>query len=868
VTKGVIHNMNTNKLFKKITAVATGATMLGATVMGALAADLSDYPDMFVDGGTFNGYIVIGDNAKSADTAAAIDITNSMFLSAGAGSSTVTVIEGDSWLAETSSNFLEIGEALDDIESYLSESELDALADGVVENSKGSADYEQFLYLNPDASSDVTFEEDDKDDVGYAYLIENNDVFAQYELEFTSALQSDIDSNDRYEDIEDEEIVLMGVTYTIVLAENETDGPTLTLMGGSISATLEEGETASFEIDGEDYEVTLLSVDGDDSDNEEVQFSVNGETTNKLEDGDTDVLDDSSLTLGVYDITYQEYAGGIHRAKFFLGADKIELNHAASGGVVKVNEETINGLDVVFDYSIASEEITIDSFYINMTAQDDYYLMAGDKLSEDAELDEPELLFTENWDIEFAEVYIPAMEATEITYTESDRQLTVDLELAAGDLSFDVVYAHEDDDFVYLGEDEDETFVMDIMNYSISEDDYFFLSNEDPTDPDSDAKSYLLRYDSADACDEDDAKIYFTNIATGESIERSLDEDSGDCTFNIKLGGTTFEFSNGTNYVNIGGGNVNEEVEVGSSYSSDDFNITFDGTAAQAGWTVGDSNVSGTDLRPNYGGTLSIRSADNNLIEISSDNVVALMDETAGSAHNFTANGTENHIDFTITVDDTDKFDDTADADVVVFSANFTDSSNEIVPGLDDDTMTNETSETDPSDSDLELYRTFYGSLLTVDSSSTSSPDTYDIHIPAEQAEVKMYVTSGATYSVATAAGSASRVAIPVDANKFDSEISSVSAQNLIVVGGPCVNTVAAELMGNPSNCAEGFTPGVARIKLFENGDSVAMLVAGYSADDTTLAGEVIATRASELSGMESTVEGSTSSSASISSVQ
>jgi len=46
------------------------------------------------------------------------------------------------------------------------------------------------------------------------------------------------------------------------------------------------------------------------------------------------------------------------------------------------------------------------------------------------------------------------------------------------------------------------------------------------------------------------------------------------------------------------------------------------------------------------------------------------------------------------------------------------------------------------------------------------------------------------------------------------------------------------------------------------------MLVAGYSADDTVLAGEVLATRASELSGMESTVEGSTSSSASISSVE
>ena len=147
--------MNTNKLFKKITAVATGATMLGATVMGALAADLSDYPDMFVDGGTFNGYIVIGDSAKSADTAAAIDITNSMFMTS-SGSATMTVVEGDSWLAETSSNFLELNESIDSIESYLTEGELDALADGELANSKGTADYEQYLYLN---SSDM-FDED------------------------------------------------------------------------------------------------------------------------------------------------------------------------------------------------------------------------------------------------------------------------------------------------------------------------------------------------------------------------------------------------------------------------------------------------------------------------------------------------------------------------------------------------------------------------------------------------------------------------------------------------------------------------------------------------------------------------------------
>ena len=74
--------------------------------------------------------------------------------------------------------------------------------------------------------------ENDDDEVDYFLRIPNGDAFAQYVAEFTTALESDIDSNDRLEDIEDEEIVLFGKTYTIVLAENNSGNHKLTLMGG------------------------------------------------------------------------------------------------------------------------------------------------------------------------------------------------------------------------------------------------------------------------------------------------------------------------------------------------------------------------------------------------------------------------------------------------------------------------------------------------------------------------------------------------------------------------------------------------------------------------------------------------------------
>ena len=104
-----------------------------------------------------------------------------------------------------------------------------------------------------------------------------------------------------------------------------------------------------------------------------------------------------------------------------------------------------------------------------------------------------------------------------------------------------------------------------------------------------------------------------------------------------------------------------------------------------------------------------------------------------------------------------------------------------------------------------------------------------------------------------------------VDATKLASEIADVEAQNLIVVGGPCVNQVAAQLLGNPADCTEGFTPGEARVKLFSHANgNMAMLVAGYSGADTRLAGKVVANRPGDLVGTEVVISGPTASAATV----
>jgi len=82
-----------------------------------------------------------------------------------------------------------------------------------------------------------------------------------------------------------------------------------------------------------------------------------------------------------------------------------------------------------------------------------------------------------------------------------------------------------------------------------------------------------------------------------------------------------------------------------------------------------------------------------------------------------------------------------------------------------------------------------------------------------------------------------------------DSEASSVSDKNLIVVGGSCVNSVAASLLGGALCGADfesktGVGAGSFLIQTFDRtGGKVATLVAGYNAGDTTNAAKYLTTQ-------------------------
>lgn len=143
-------------------------------------------------------------------------------------------------------------------------------------------------------------------------------------------------------------------------------------------------------------------------------------------------------------------------------------------------------------------------------------------------------------------------------------------------------------------------------------------------------------------------------------------------------------------------------------------------------------------------------------------------------------------------------------------------------------------------DDNTDYYLTEFGTYLVSD--VDDSPFKYvRAYIPAEEVTYDMFLLPVESSVTVTSTSGGSAVAlnpIAVGMAIMDTD-ATLGSKPYIVVGGPCANTVAAELMGNPSDCAAGFTEGKAMIKLFS--DKNALLVAGYSGKDTQGASRVLA---------------------------
>jgi len=811
VIKGIIvmiveRRFKKDMKFKKIISVIAGAVMLSSTIAFAAAAS---FPEPFVSSGTADGAVVYGANAAITDVTAAIDVQSNLQALVTTSSGTDSSVSGTAWQVQTSSDKLEIGESLQDIRSNIGSTELALLGNGEISNEKGTAKYEQYFYFENQLSSMVNYTEDDDENIGLFFMISSGDVIARYVMSFTSSLKSDVIASSVLEDIEDEEITFLGKTYVITKAVNSSATETdLTLMSGASKGTV--SNDAEIVLDGRTISVVVSATNA-------AQFTIDGETTTKLAEGDTYKLSDGTY-LGVSDITYQDFSGGLMQTTIYVGADKIFLD---DGSAMQVNAETIDKAIVSVTESYSGGDVSITEISINMTAEDDLYVPVNGKLSEAADLDEPEVLITQNWDIEFKGLETHNTEELKLAPTGSDKKYELTFNNYDGTtITLPLFYSNASG--IFGGKQLGKELVLSpngTNGINISKNDYFILNTADPKTASHDARSYVIQYKGATESDASTPLVTFDILGVENGRTMTL---SSTGTFSLKsLGGVDFNFANAS----------------ADSTDSDDFDIILVG--ADYSYSINSTSDSLTAfLRTQYNALVNITdlnaSISNTIPSVLADTsnwIVSLRADDANRDGDDITLGTSSPYAFVVTFSN-----GTAAAPDVVASVS-----------IDGSELT------DNVNTDLTKIQTKYGIYIESEDPS-GSPLTLTATIPESIVEPLVYISSGDITVTPGSAGGGGQVLVVKD-----SEVSSVSTKNLVVVGGSCINTVAAKILGSDTPmCEAAFTTAtgagagqyiIKTVASPYDATKTAMLVAGYNAADTTNA------VAKAIEGVDSTID-------------
>lgn len=839
--------MRFQKAIKRMIALGTGAVMLSS--MASAAVDLANYPAPFVKDGKFSGVLVVGDRAAAEDVIGISDIVSSLQFAATKKVAVTTpgavAVEGDAWKVGTSTKRLELGEdlaagginreLLSNITTFIQKGDLKALDSGTLTNNKATSPFNQYFYLlgglskNNMDSGYVIYSEDDDSDVSADYLyFKSGREIGRYLLEFTTALESDVDDSAGASsttglfltDLQDVDLTMFGKKYTIVTAKRTSSvgsQAVLTLMGGAGKDTLLEKQTKTYTIGGKDYEVTLNFVDAD-----EAQFIINGQSTRKLKDGDTDKLADGT-TVGVTDVLYQDYAGGIHSSTFFIGANKLELkdtnvDDVASSNALKVDDDTIDDALVTIEGDDDNSTFKITRIHINMSADDNYFVPAGGKLSStikaSSSTSEPEVLFTENWDIEYRGL---SKESTDTVKIRTSGSSEYRLEFGDGGgnkVSVPIAKTPTGSQIIF-GEQSGRDLI-NRENVTIDKDDYVVLSDSRSDRKRGERPTYVLQYKGADKVTNDNPLLKFKNLGGGD-IEQSFSNKS--LTTILGPAGTPIsELAT----LKVGGSDF--LVWAAAGIKDNDFSVLVD------------LDANGVIDGRQFGNATPVVFTTKNGMEINVTNETGVGDSS-------------DVVFVTFRIPDEARDGSARDSvetlQATVMRFNITAASAEVQMAQDTTTETNRINFRTPSGkSNIAYGYDSYGNWYTYET-PTNDPALLTIEVPMKQSSPLVYITAkGASFSESGASSTDAVTVqrIEVGAAKLASEVPDIKAVNSILVGGPCANAAAATVLGNPADCTAGFTPGEGRVELYEHANgNVAMLVAGYGAVDTRNAAGVVA---------------------------
>ncbi|MBC5792798.1 MAG: S-layer protein [Nanohaloarchaea archaeon] len=888
-------------------ATLTGAAGLAAAQdSGSNSMDLGDYPTPFVsEDGQVQSTIVVGENAKTADVVGAINVAGSLGQAAmteeevSAGSSAASWSATNGVSLDTSNDQLFFNDNIDEVRQTLTEDQLDILQSHDVLTGDAQQEVEQYLYVGEQKVQYTQPGDSDGDPVLNVMNPSSVDVDGQnlYRLQanFEDGVEFEETAGEKNEDVYGEEMDLFGKTFTIS-QDSFTSGNTgqLILYGSSQDVQISSGESATVTIDGEDHTIAVQAVN-----TEGVVYSVDGEAAEQddldetFDIGDTEVRIDSKIDL-------QDDQGS---ATFSVGSEKLVLEDD-SPVMTGDDEEDVEGTHVGLsttgdgDISDTNEPVELSSIEIAVGADDsdNDYVAAGESF-EDPVFDDLEFHFAGlNPDAE-------SDDTPQVEFTADDETATVSFEDGDDSASLGFVHpANTDSDGFGANSlaDEDGDAIHVYEGAAVEEDEYFV---SDAGDFDHMWEVTGIDADTADQNSDhgEEATVDLEDKVSGASVEVDVTHTSSNSN-NVYSGtevidGQTYEFT-------VSGADT-ENTTVSATYGDDTTHHVYSAVDTESGASVAFLK-SQTDAVSSNSGDFSSNDQTETIvlpstessgtqeldITFSDDNdavSVAIGDNAAESISSSSDSTSEREVtvgsmtyDVTLTVDSApadDEVDYSVDIDPQVTGGEDIagpsaaviqpqdDDDNEgsylVTPGVDsdDDEMDIGSSNAevhydgedyngktlDETDEDVESNYNTYGTYTELD---TDEQGMFTLNIPDAQA------TAGAAFTgqdgELSASGSAGSVTTmsPTgwpDAAALDSEVSGSDRNgNLILVGGPAVNTLTEELASaNKTWTADQYSEGDYVLDLtdgFQNDDgNHALVVAGYGAEDTTAAANYLA---------------------------
>lgn len=790
--------------FRKIASVLSSAVMISSTVALAAAAT---YPAPFISGGSPDVAVVFG-SAPGAqlDLAAVVDVTNDLqfrLSSAGtsggsggtSGGSGTTVTGGDSIRLARPSNNINLGDTISGVYgSTLTSSDLPVLlVNGRYSNDENTNyDYEQKITIGTGLQYNYFSESDYKDRMPtLGFNITKNAALLNYSLDFTTSAESDITSGDLV-DLETTVIKLMGKEYYISDAKNST--LSLTLLDTANSALATEGETTTITVGGKSYDVSISYISPT-----EVKLSVNGEETNTLSEGGTYKLSDGTY-LGIKDILARDVQGVLGKVEFSLGSGKIEIRNGQS---IKINDKSVSTItaEIVSGGHTGATRNSIDRINLVWTPDSSTYFTSG-----------TELVMPALGNVKFA-VGTPVRPSNEVTQVRegSADYMVVDTSFKDGAVTIPILYSNATG-FGGIGKSANEKLVTSGTTTATfndtAGDDFFVASYASSTY----AESYLLR---------------FKDFANVDGINKTnLQKKVGADWVNL------CENRQASDTCNIG----SLSITINSVSAYPDRAVSYTGNAGSSLHSIYTEGGLKIDLPYSAVSTTTNASGDFSYGAISFGNI----NDTSSKGHN-TTNLLMNFVeeDRTGTI-----------AAGKNFTATLTLNTESPMEPYVSAFATNRTAIVDPDDSDHTMSYVYSDGATFVEKTGKASDQSeLKITYAGGESYIDVFLTTGGAVVSSTSASNDTQVITTTTSGVTqlgsvavsDTEVGSVSNKNLIVVGGSCVNQVAAQLLGvSFPTCGSawetktGVGAGNFLVQTFSRSSGkVATLVAGFNAGDT-----------------------------------